>query len=129
MPLQVWYHFSRGSHGIFEVPEDLGFEESRYCAETVSVAQDLNTNGTAGQLYAYALLRPHLTRCHSNNCQDLTSVCCRYGLLVNDEFSNSTIGVLQGFTVVLRTHVLAHSVFTLTTAEGTMQVASGPARS
>lgn len=47
---------------------------------------------------------------------------CRYDLLLNDVVSNSTIGVLQGYSVVLRTHELAQAVYTLATAEGTLQV-------
>ena len=47
---------------------------------------------------------------------------CSYELLLNDAVSNSTVGILQGFSVVIRTRELAQSVYTLTTPQGTLQV-------
>ena len=45
----------------------------------------------------------------------------RYDLVVTDTQSNSTIGALQGF-VVLISEGLAQAVFTFTSAQGTFQV-------
>ena len=47
----------------------------------------------------------------------------RYGLVVTDAESNSTIGALQGFVVIL-SEELGQAVYTFTSAQGTFQVSS-----
>ena len=65
-----------------------------------------------------------LSRTPGNRCCRISQAClgCSFDLLVNDA-SNSTIGILQGYLVVLRTRELSQAVYTLTTAVGTLQMA------
>lgn len=90
-------------------------------ADSLEVAQSFAINATAGQIYAWALdCTPWLLLC-MEAFPTMTSV-CPSGLIVTDALSNSTIGVFQGFDVPIITQRLAQAVYTLTTAEGSLQV-------